>query len=137
MPVELPPPLARLRDYLREGANMVVTDEYVDRATFGNIIVLLQGRRLSIRIVCDRGEWSLEVSGQDSPDDWYDIALIHECLSDSEVDEAMPPEQQATLLREHWETIRDRFAPCQAEQFREALEKKSDARGKRWLPEGG
>jgi hypothetical protein len=82
----------------------------VAQATFGNTLVCFERGILEIRMVSDRSEWSLEVSGNVHGDDWFDADIWRACLEghDAQV-ELTAVVAQVDYVRSHLEEIQEAF----------------------------
>jgi hypothetical protein len=98
--------MADLRAWLQDRGFVVLSDHY-DPEHFGDQVVQL-ARPLGIRLVRDRGEWSVDVVGADG--EWIDI---HRWRGATRSQRSEPPSaaEQAQRLREVLDEIEAPSAP--------------------------
>jgi hypothetical protein len=88
---------------------------------------------VSVRILNDRGDWFIEVSDSQRPNEWYDMALLREFLGESGSDVLDVPEQVA-ILTSRWDAIRSAFEPARAAESHRRLQLLREERAKRRFP---
>lgn len=65
----LPSPIQQLREQLEELGFWFAEEEHRDDG-FGDLFLVLTRRGLGVRLIRDRGQWSVEVSGSDL-NEWF------------------------------------------------------------------
>lgn len=102
--------------------------------SFGDRLQEYANPTLALRVVRDRGQWSVDVSDREGrPDEWYDAALLRDLLEGGGGDVLTFPEQVAVVERE-WTEIVVRFAPDRREETHARLAVLRRERGGRVFP---
>lgn len=93
----LPSPMQQLREQLENLGFWLAEDESRDDG-FGDRFLVLMRRGLGIRLVRDRGHWSVEVSGPDLSE-WFSPMVWHAYLNQRVGDVATPElDEQCQLI---------------------------------------
>jgi hypothetical protein len=94
---QLPAPLETLRAVLEERGFWLAEQEHREDS-FGDTFLVLVRRGLSVRIVRDRGQWSVEVSGPGG-DQWFSPMVWRTYLDGDAGDVATPAlDEQCQLV---------------------------------------
>lgn len=89
---------------------------HVVSGSFGDRLQEYASPTLAVRVVRDRGQWSIDVSDREGrPDEWYDAALLRDLLGGGGNDVLTFPEQVAVVER-HWKEIAVRFGADRREE---------------------
>lgn len=123
----IPEPVRQVVAYLEHlGLSEVRTDE---SNSFGSRATTYRGR-IGVRILSDRGQWFIEVSDPQQPDDWYDMALLRELLLDHGPD-VLDLSEQAAVLISRWDAIQHLFQSGSAAESHRVLQRAREERAKR------
>jgi len=122
--------LARQHD-LRE------SDCRYDTEEFGNAYVTYTSRELGLRVIRDRGQYSVEVAPAESGD-WYDIHLVLLAMQSPGVTETQSGvtndlKKLAVLAERHLDEIANLFAAERVEETRSLLRDLGQQRASRLL----
>ena len=118
MSTAVPPEIRALEARLVDAGLEVERTSSPER--FGNRLLVFSGSGLSIRAVCDRDEWSLELSA-DSLDDWFLIDVWRSCVEGRELSiNPRPLDDDVAFLTSNLELLVrlrhsdewDRFVDC-------------------------
>lgn len=90
---------------------------------------------VGVRIVSDRGDWYIEVSDSERPDEWYDMALLRDILEGGGDSDVLGVDEQVAILTNHWNVIQEIFAPTQAAANHTRLQCLQEQRAQRRFPE--
>lgn len=109
------PPEAGRVDEFTSWAGLKPTRHHVS-GSFGDRLQEYASLTLAVRVVRDKGQWSIDVSDRAGrPDEWYDAALLRDLLDGGGSDVLTFPEQVAVV--EHaWNDIAVRFSAERREQ---------------------
>lgn len=109
------PPEAGRVDEFTSWAGLRPTRHLVS-GSFGDRLQEYASPTLAVRVIRDRGQWSLDVSDREGrPDAWYDAALLRDLLGGGGNDVLTFPEQVA-VVEQGWKEIAERFAADRREE---------------------
>lgn len=101
----------------------------------GNQLLRYENDRIQVRLVCDRGDWFIEVHDPlDHPESWTGMSLFRSLLTGAEDDTELPLSEQAAVLETNWAAILDRLGPEKAKETHKQLDVIYRGRLKRLLP---
>jgi len=93
----LPSPIQQLREQLEELGFWLAEEEHRDDG-FGDLFLVLTRRGLGVRLIRDRGQWSVEVSGSDL-NEWFAPMVWRAYLNQRVGDVATPTlDEQCQLV---------------------------------------
>ena len=128
--MEIPEQIQPVISFLENvGLSRMATD---DVNGFGSQVITYQNG-VGVRMLSDRGDWFIEVSDSQRPNQWYDMALLRDFLGDSGPDVLGLPEQ-AAILTSRWAAIRGLFEPARAAESHRRLQCLRENRAKRRFP---
>jgi hypothetical protein len=64
-----------------KGRGFTVIEERYDPQFFGNVLLRVEHDQTAVRIVCDRGEWRIDIAGP-GQSDWFGSPIWHGFLDD-------------------------------------------------------
>ena len=101
----------------------------------GNQLLRYENDRIQVRLVCDRGNWFIEVHDPlDHPESWTGMSLFRSLLTGAEDHTELPLSEQAEILETNWTAILDRLGPEKAKETHKQLDVIYRRRLKRLLP---
>ncbi len=101
----------------------------------GNQLLRYENDRIQVRLVCDRGNWFIEVHDPlDHPESWTGMSLFRSLLTGAEDHTELPLSEQAEILESNWTAILDRLGPEKAKETHKQLDVIYRRRLKRLLP---
>lgn len=130
----LPEPITDFESFLASKGLDCQRREGPDSALFGNRLLQFGNERVGVRLILDRGVWTVEVSdaiGQ--PEEWYDGALLCSLLLGPEK-EVMSVADQIACLKSKWSEIKRYFDPPQREDTHSRLSLLRKERARRLFP---
>lgn len=105
-----------------------------ESSSFDNKLVEYSDGTLSVRVVCDRGVWHVEVSDiANLPGEWYDAALVRDLLGGRGMD-VLPLSAQIAIVETDWHAIRSRLAPTRRQASHARLAELRKERANRRFP---
>ena len=134
MTAEWPESVLRLEQFLKS-LPMECLEKTVDPQHFGNRVLEYSDSVLMIRVVLDRGSWSIEIGGVGGPTQWHDIGLLRAMLSDEACAlQEYSIEDQAFFLRQNWPLITPLFDMAHRDDTFAALAKLGERRSRKLFP---
>ena len=84
---------------------------HVESGAFGDRLMEYASPTLALRLVRDKGQWSVDVSDREGrPDEWYDAALLRNLL-EGEGGDVLTFAEQVTVVESRWKEIAGAFGP--------------------------
>ena len=93
--MHIPPALVSLTAHLKELGFVCDADDASE--SFGDRVVMCDGPAFAVRMVCDRGQWFLEV-GRVDWDEWFDVDVWRACIERAEVPRELPAQADYVAL---------------------------------------
>lgn len=129
-----PESVSSLLSFLENEGGLSIESQSIDSAAFGNIVIVLRGRLLRVRIVRDRNEWAVEISSDQKPDEWYDMALLKEQITGRAGQDVLSFDEEAAVLRANWQGIVSMLTGRGSRKTLAALEQRGEERTRRLFP---
>lgn len=102
--------------------------------SFGDRLQEYASPSLALRVVRDKGQWSVDVSDREGrPDEWYDAALLRDILEGGGSD-VLTFEEQVAVVERGWKEIAVRFAPDRRDETHARLAALRQKRSERRFP---
>ena len=134
MTAEWPEMVLNLEDFLK-GLRMECMEKTVDSEHFGNRLMDYASSTLIVRVVLDRGRWSIELGEVNRPATWYDMGLLKALLSNNAPSlSSLSLEDQVSFLKANWPSVAVLFEPNRREDTFTALVRLGDERARKLLP---
>lgn len=105
MDSQIPSAAWSLVSFLIAECGCVAESGSTDLASFGNMVLVIRGENLSVRIVRDRDQWFVQIMVTKRPDEWRDLVLLREQTSGRRAQAAMSFDEEVAFLRAHWHTM--------------------------------
>jgi hypothetical protein len=102
--------------------------------SFGDTIISLRKQHFRVRLLRDRGDWFVEASSDQKPDEWYDMALLQEEVTSQVEKDVLDFDEQAAILRAKWQEIEDMLTGSDSNVVHASLERRRQERAKRRFP---
>ena len=128
---------AAIRDFeaFLQEAGLVCQRRGEDQAAFGNKLLQYGSPNIGVRIVSDRGTWSVEIAEVVTrPDEWYDAAILRDLLV-GRGEDVLSLSDQIKIIETSWPVLIERFCPAHREDTHRQLALLRKERSKRRFPE--
>ena len=130
---QLPIVVSSFLAFLTEECGLTIESQRTESSAFDNTVIVFRRKELGVRVVRDRGEWSIQIRSGQRSDDWYDAALLKEHITRVESQDAVDFEEQAKFVRTSWNDIANMLTGPHSNETLAALEQRSQEWTKRWL----
>lgn len=133
MKIEIPNNLFLLMQFLCKNCGFILTEQSIS-SSFEDVIVVLQTNQIQIRFVRDRGNWFIEINGEEQTNEWYDISILKEYLTKKNDDSTLVLDEQIKFLKDNLNEIKQIFSNQNISASRVFLDQCRKERAKRLFP---
>ena len=110
MSLNWPEAIRDFEAFLQE-VGLVCKRRVEDQEAFGNKLLQYGSPNIGVRIVSDRGTWSVEIAEVVTrPDEWYDAAILRDLLV-GHGEDVLSLADQIKIVETNWPALVDRFSP--------------------------
>jgi hypothetical protein len=108
-----------------------------DEVHFGNKLLRYFGHEISIQIVRDRGDWSVDVADTNRPSDWYFVSRLRQLFG--EKGDGSPSLEDLgkdlDFVQQNWSKILTAFSTAHREETHSKLKKIGEEYVRKTFPE--
>lgn len=131
MSASTPENVLNLGSFLEERGLRCDRDE--ELRSFGDRLILYWDDSIGVRVVRDRGIWSVDVSDSREGKDWYDVPLLMELLQ-GRGEDVRPIEEQIEFIMNSWHEMKQCFSCERRSLTRASLHELGLSRTRRRIP---
>jgi hypothetical protein len=108
---------------LTSDGRLKVESSQLDEEAFGNALVVLAGKNLRVRLVCDRDESFADAASSSDPEQWHPLQRVIRAVgaSVSPTEGLLSPAQAAELVERQFNQLEEGLAPERLQRTQQAL----------------